>query len=128
MGEIRQRRRLTAWLGMLALLVNALAGAIALPAKMTTSADGLLGTLVICTADGARTLPVADGAPQHSSPAEHCAACLLVAHHALAVALLLTVIAFPASDAARQPSAATHTPTPTLSLGGIGSRAPPLSA
>jgi hypothetical protein len=127
MGVNRHRRRLAAWLGAVALLINVLAGAIALPAKMALPADGLLGTLVICTADGARTLPGADDAPQHSST-EHCAACVLVAQHALAVAFFLGVVAFPAPDAARQPTTVTRAPSPTLSLGGIGSRAPPLSA
>lgn len=125
MRGVRRHQRAWAWLATIALLSNVLV-ALA-PSKAASLVDDILGPLVICTADGAKTAQNRGGTDRHT-PSEHCPACTLLAQFVLAVTIILTAIAFPAlADAI---------PTPTgsgllalhLSLGGIRSRAPPLSA
>jgi hypothetical protein len=119
-----------AWLGIVALLGNVMAGAFGYgPAKnMVPLVDEVLGALIICTSDGAKDGSHGGGLPVHN-PADHCPACVTVAKVALAVALvLLAVVAFPLPVAARPVPIGSRPPAPRLSLGGIGSRAPPLLA
>jgi hypothetical protein len=126
----RKYKRCLAWLGIMALLGNVMAGAFGYaPArKMVPLVDEVLGVLIICTADGAKDGSHGGGSPIHN-PADHCPACVTVAKVALAVALvLLAVIAFPLPVAARPVPIRSRPLAPHLSLGGIGSRAPPLFA
>jgi hypothetical protein len=126
---LRKSRRGWAWLGIMALLGNVMVGAFGYaPAKkMVPVVDEILGALVICTSDGAKDASHG-GSPIHN-PSDHCPACVTLAKVALAAALiLLAVIAFPLPVAARLVPARSRRPAPRLSLGGIGSRAPPLFA
>ena len=126
----RKYRRGLAWLGIMALLVNVMAGAFGyVPAKkMVPLVDEVLGALIICTSDGATDGSHGNGSPVHN-PADHCPVCVTFAKVALAVALvLLAVIAFPLPVAARPVPIRWRPLAPHLSLGGVGSRAPPLFA
>lgn len=130
MGRIRHHKRILGWLSALAFVCNLLAGAFYYaPAKMAQLSDEFLGPLVICTSHGAMTVPQGDGAPHPGGPADHCPACIPLAKVALAVALIfLAVFAFPLPVAARPVPIRSRALAPHLSLGGIGSRAPPLLA
>lgn len=123
----RKYRRCFAWLGIIALLGNVMAGAFGYaPAKkLRPVVDEVLGVLIICTSDGAVDGSHGGSSPVHN-PADHCPACVTIAKVALAVALvLLAVIAFPLSIAGRPVPIRSRPPVPQLCLGGIGSRAPP---
>jgi Protein of unknown function (DUF2946) len=127
---VRIYKRGLAWLGIMALLGNVMAGAFGyVPAKkMVPVVDEILGALIICTADGATDGSHGGGSPIHN-PADHCPACMTLAKVALAAAIiLLGVIAFPLPVAARPVPIRSRPLVPHLSLGGIGSRAPPLFA
>ena len=127
---LRKLKRYAAWLGIIALLGNVMAGAFGyVPAKkMAPVVDEILGVLVICTADGTQDASHGGGSPIHN-PADHCPACVMLAKVALATALiLLAVIAFPLPVAPRPVPIRSRRLAPRLSLGGIGSRAPPLFA
>jgi hypothetical protein len=127
---LRKLKRYAAWLGVMALLGNVMAGAFGyVPAKkMAPVVDEILGALVICTSDGAQDASHGGGLPIHN-PADHCPACVTLAKVALATALiLLAVIAFPLPVAPRSVPIRSRRLAPRLSLGGIGSRAPPLFA
>ena len=126
----RKYRRCFAWLGIIALLGNVMAGAFGYaPAKkLMPVVDEVLGVLIICTSDGAVEGSHGSRSPIHN-PADHCPACVTIAKVALAVALvLLAVIAFPLPVAGRPVPERSRPPVPHLCLGGIGSRAPPLFA
>src|SRR4030095_7167826 len=66
MGAIRQQRTLIAWIAMLALLGNVVAGMFCSPPLKRAGAAGypteLLGALVICSEHGEQTLPDDGGA------------------------------------------------------------------
>jgi hypothetical protein len=110
-------------LGGVALLCNVLATFIvcARPAL----ADGALASIVICTASGAKSVP-AEGDAGDKFAAGHCPACS-VAQFVLAVTVAITAAPLPLAAAdARAPCVSSQLPV-HLSLGGIRSRAPPLS-
>ena len=125
MGGVRRHKRTWAWLAIIALLSNVLM-ALA-PSKAASLVDDIFGPLVICTANGAK-IPQGDGGSGGRTPSDHCPTCTLLAQFVLAVTVIVTAITFPVLAAA--------IPTPMdlglfalrLSLGGIRSRAPPLSA
>ena len=126
----RKYKRYLAWLGIMALLGNVMAGAFGyVPARnILPAVDEVLGALVICTSEGAKDGSHGSGSPIHN-PAEHCPACVTAAKVALAAAfVLLAAIAFPSPRVRRPGSIHSRPPAPRLSLGGIGSRAPPLFA
>ena len=120
---------MVAWLVALALLSNLLAGALYLSpasAKAGKLVDAVLGTLVICNGAGGLT-DHGDGSPRPSS--EHCKLCPLLASFVLLATLALILLTFPAPTAFKPPAAAfARTLADHLSLGGIYSRGPPLSA
>jgi hypothetical protein len=129
MLALRRHKRVSTWLGLLALLSNVLAVAVFAPAKMAPLFDELLGALVICTSDGAKTLGQSDGRAPHRGAAEHCPACTLVAQVALAITAILGIFAFPTPISVKPPlPVRSRAPATYLRLGGIGSRAPPLFA
>ena len=91
------RKHLMAWLGIIALLGNVLAGAFGNGAasKAMQITDEVLGALVICTPHG----PVwgeldSDGKPVKTPSGEHCPACVTLAKAALAIAILFVAIVF----------------------------------
>ena len=97
------------------------------PATTASLLDDVLGPLVICTADGAQAAPGHGGSGGHA-PANHCPACVTVAQFVLAVAIILTAIAFSLPPAARPTRLQLRSPAVHVSLGGVRSRAPPLFA
>jgi hypothetical protein len=124
-----KRRRLLSWVAALAVLSNVLAGALCHgPAQAAGSIDDILGVHLICTSDGAQT-QVPEGGQDTDGKSKHCDACRLLAAFALiVVALAFAVIAFPSALVSRPPKFDLHTLAEHLSLGGIRSRAPPVSA
>jgi hypothetical protein len=101
------------------------------PARAVVPVHDILGPLVICTEHGPQSVP--DGAVpgsggegQRGGKSGHCTACTLLAGLALAVALVFAAVAFPVRIFYPFQSAA-RTLADHLSLGGIRSRAPPLS-
>ena len=119
---------MVAWLVALTLLSNILAGALNLSpfsAKAAQLVDDVLGTLVICNGAGG-TADHGDGSQRPTS--EHCKLCPLLAAFALIATLALILLAFPVPVAFKPPMALARTLPDHLSLGGIYSRGPPLSA
>lgn len=129
MGSVRQHRVFVAWLVTLTLLSNVLASALCLvPASGKAAAlTDVLGTLVICTSNGAATATDHGGGDTRPS-AEHCQACLLLAGFVLLAAVALVLLTFPPPLVFKPMRALVRTLADHLSLGGIHSRAPPLSA
>src|SRR5215207_3649290 len=124
MGRVRRHRSFAAWLVMLTLVGNALAAALCLAPQSSQAApvaDDVLGAYVICTSNGGTT---ADHGSGDERPAgQHCQACMLLV---AVVALLLLVLPVPLVLAPARTLA--RTLADHLGLGGIRSRAPPLSA
>ena len=130
MGELRRHRTIPACLGVLALLSSILAGAFGYaPVKQVAPVvDDVLGVLTLCVPTALDDNGHAGGAPAHN-PAEHCPACITFAKLAIATAfVLLAIIAFPVGAAPALVPALLQRPATRLSLGGIGSRAPPYFA
>jgi Protein of unknown function (DUF2946) len=129
MGGIRRHRRGTAWLAIIALVSNVLAGAFgAVFANAASAAHEGLGPLVICTANGIEVAPTDGGDTKPQSAKLHCPACTLTAGFALLATVAFSVLAFPPPAAPTLALTRSRAPVRHLSLGGIGSRAPPLSA
>jgi len=128
-SKLRRHLRPLSWLSAAALLWSLLASALApAQAKPAMIVDDVLGPMILCTPDAHGPGLDGDRAPA-DPPSGHCQACLTLAQAApLAVAIVLVAIEFP------PPSASTPTPIrdlprrARLETGGIGSRAPPLSA
>jgi hypothetical protein len=119
------------WLGIVAVLSNVLASilCVAAPVSALVAADDVSSPIVLCTEHGSQVLPGSDpagGSGQDQRNASHCTACTLLAGLALAVALVFAAVAFPARIFQPFRSGA-RTLADHLSLGGIRSRAPPLS-
>jgi hypothetical protein len=122
------------WLGIVAVLSNVLASVLcmAAPVRALVAGDDAPGPIVLCTEHGPQVLPASDPADgsrhdERDSQSSHCTACTLLAGLALAVALVFAAVAFPARIFPRFWSGA-RTLADHLSLGGIRSRAPPISA
>jgi hypothetical protein len=130
MGRLRRRKTGLAWLIAVAFLFSSLGVAFSqgLARKTSPIVDAVLGAIVICTADGA-SADGHGGAPPVHDPSRHCPACLMFAKVALAVALVLLAIgAFALMPPPRPAGSRTPRAAASLSLGGIGSRAPPFFA
>jgi hypothetical protein len=128
MGEIRRHKRIVAWLAIVGLVSHSLLAALYLaPSKVAPLVDEIFGSLVICTSHGAATAPD-DGGSNPYSPSEHCAACVLIAKIAVVIAVIMAAMAFPVRLAVRPVPIPVRSLAVHLSLGGIRSRAPPLSA
>ena len=120
-------RRVSAWLGVTALLSHVLLAALAFPvAKAATGPEQLLDVLVICTADGAKTL-VHDGGGDPQTPDEHCQVCTLLAKPVPAPVPAFAIAVFSEPVTHARAAAATSPPAGHMGLGGIGARAPPVS-
>ena len=130
MGEIRRHRALIAWVAIVVLLGNVVAGFSASSSARNGAADypvDLLGPMIICSEHGPQTLPASDGGkPQ--APGEHCPACL--AATALAFVLAIVVASLLAPLSTRQPFALNHRTifAARLRRAGLAIRAPPLPA
>jgi hypothetical protein len=127
----RKRSCVMGWLGVVAVLGNLLASVLCMaPAKAFVPVDDLLGPLVICTEHGPQAVP--DGAVpgggegRRDGKSIHCTACTLLAGLALAITLVFAAVVFPVRVFYPFQSAA-RTLADHLGLGGIRSRAPPLS-
>lgn len=99
-----------------------------MPSKAAGLVDDLIGPLVICTSDGATTLPHGSGGSGPDKKSDHCTSCTLLAGFALLVALAFAAIVFPPASIRFQLRTGVRTLADHLGLGGIHSRAPPLSA
>src|SRR5262245_64531812 len=133
MGSRRTRARMKGWLGIVAVLSNGLASILCMTSvSPLVAAVDALGPIVLCTEHGPQLLTGDDpaggsGQDQRDGKSSHCTACTLLAGLALVVALVFAAIAFPVRICHPFRSAA-RTLADHLSLGGIHSRAPPLSA
>src|SRR5262249_7607447 len=102
MGSRRDRARVMGWLGVAAVLSNLLAGVVCMaPAKAVGLVDDIYGPLVLGTEHGPQAVPGSDpagggGQDQRQGKSSHCTACTLLAGLALAVALAVAAIVFPA--------------------------------
>lgn len=130
MRSLRRHGRAIGWLGIVALLGNMLVSTVysAQVQGAQTSADSILGSIVICTAHGTETTP-----DQHRDPAQlpanHCPLCALHAAYALAVPLILAAIVFSEPIVGRWSQLAhVRTLADHLSFGCVYSRGPPQSA
>jgi Protein of unknown function (DUF2946) len=122
MKQVRRRKVPLAWIAIVALLGHAV---LSVASKPLARADGILGPLVICTADGAKVVP-GDGNPDAPGPCNHCPACVPLAHFALAVIGGDPVaIVFPAPAALRPPQSRANPLAVHLIHGAIYSRGPP---
>ena len=128
MLRLRRHKRVLGWLAAIALLGNMLVAALLVPSMATALVDDVLGPIVICTADGAKGAPEGGSGSGGHAPSNHCPACVTVAQFALVVAIVLTAVVFPLLPAARPARLQACSLALHLSLGGIRSRAPPLSA
>ena len=131
MESRRERRCVIGRVGVVAVVSNLLASVLCMaPANAVVPVDEILGPLVICTEHGSQTVP--NGAVplgsegQRDGKSTHCTVCTLLAGLALAVTLVFAAVAFPVRVFYAFKSAA-RTLADHLSLGGIRSRAPPLS-
>jgi hypothetical protein len=120
---VRRHGRVVAWLAIIALLSNA--AAFAIFSTRTAAVDHGLGPLVICTADGAMTVP--DDGPQNRQ-ADHCPACRLVTPFILAMPAMEFAIAVSGLAGARPELTPAGQPVPRFRPSANRSRAPPLSA
>jgi hypothetical protein len=138
MRSRRAHAHVMSWLGVVAVLGNLLGSVLCVTtAKVAAPVDDILGPLVLCTTHGPQTLPGSEGpvAPvpgtsgqdQGDGRSSHCTACTLLAGIALLTAFIFAAIAFPVRIFYARKSSA-RTLADHLSLGGIRSRAPPLSA
>jgi DUF2946 family protein len=125
MVGVRRHKRVLRWLAIVALLSNVLTAGLLAPSMAASPVNDLLGPLVICTADGAKTVPGNGGSGRHA-PSDHCPDCVTVKPFAFAVAVVVTAIAFPPQPAAKPARVQSRSPAVHVSLGGIRSRAPPL--
>jgi Protein of unknown function (DUF2946) len=117
-----------AWLVPLAVLSNILASALYVApssAKAAKAVDEVLGTLVICHGAGGAADPSDGNSP---STSEHCKLCPLLAAFVLVATLAPVLVTFPTPAAFSPRPGLARTLADHLSLGGIYSRGPPLSA
>jgi hypothetical protein len=127
--RVRRHKYGLGLLGIVAILSNILAGALChMPSTAAGVVDDVLGALVICTSDGATGVPHEGSGPEPDKKSDHCATCTLLAGFALVIALVFAAIAFPPLSIGFHVRTGVRTLADHLSLGGIHSRAPPLSA
>ena len=115
------------WLAAIALLGNVLAMAFLVSATAAALVDDVLGPVVLCTADGAKTVPGGGSGSGGHAPSNHCPACVTTAQFVLAVVLVLSPIAFPAQSTQGPGPRHSRALAVHLGRGGIRPRAPPLS-
>jgi hypothetical protein len=128
MRRLRNKRGWFSWIAVLAVLGNVLAGALGhVPARGAASLDDMFGAHLMCTGDAAQTQAPGGGQDPDGKTA-HCSLCTLLAGFTLAIALAFAAIAFPATSIFHPLRFDLTTLAEHLSLGGIRSRAPPLSA
>lgn len=132
MGSLPISARGMGWLGIVAVLSNVLAGLLCMtPLSTFAAGDDAAGPIAICTEHGLQVLPESGpkggGRDQHDGHSGHCTACTLLAGLAFALALVFVAIAFPVRIV-RAFKTAARTLADHLSLGGIRSRAPPVTA
>ena len=124
MGRIRRNRVLIAWLTMMAVLGNLVAGlACSLSMPRLAAPDEMLG--VICSSHGA---PAADQQAPAPEPRKPCELCIVAASAVLLPVLMLILLVLPVDTA--PPNLRRAAPRIARRAGGgaLGSRAPPLPA
>jgi hypothetical protein len=116
------------WIAVIAVLGNAAAGALGhAPARRTAGQDDMFGAHLMCVG-GAAHAQAPGGSQEPAGKSAHCALCTLLAGFTLAAALVFVAIAFPPAYILHPLRFDLTTLAEHLSLGGIRSRAPPLSA
>ena len=130
MRRLRNKRRWASWMAVIALLGNVLAGALGHgAARAAADLDDMFGAHLMCTGGADATQPQAPSGGQDSDgKPSHCVICTLLVGFGLAVALVFAAIAFPATYIFHPLRFDLATIAEHLNLGGIRSRAPPLSA
>jgi hypothetical protein len=126
MSCVRRQRRAIAWLAIVALVSNVV-GAFA-PAKGLAAAADPLGSIVICTADGAKMVHGDGSSDGQAALSGHCPACRLLVAFVLPAPILDAGMAFRVEAVSLPVPAVAGVLPIALRLGGIRSRAPPLSA
>lgn len=123
MGRIRHNRVLIAWLTMMAVLGNLVAGlACSLPVPRQAP-DEMLG--VICSSHGA---PVADQQAPAPEPRKPCELCIVAASAVLLPVLMLILLVLSVDTAPPRLRRAVPCIARRAGGGALGSRAPPLPA
>ena len=125
MRALRRHKRPFTLVGIMALLCNVLV--LLLCCTQSSPADSPFGSsLVICAANGAKSLPADRNSKEHVTIG-YCVACA-PAQFVLDVSIVLPPAEFPIPVARAHVSSAISLLPLHLGLGGIQSRAPPLSA
>jgi hypothetical protein len=124
MGIIRHHRALIAWVALVALIGNLVAGMFCAVPPKPPALDPFFGA-VICTSHGEQVPADENGSPPPSKPCQICIAAIALSLILLVSALLgLIPAALPRWFAFRFVAA----PADGLRRDGLGSRAPPLPA
>jgi Protein of unknown function (DUF2946) len=128
MRRLRNRLGWLSWISVIAVLGNVVAGAFGFAsARGTAGLDDMFGAHLMCTGDAVQTEAPGGGQDREGKSA-HCALCTLLAGFTLAIALVFAAIAFPSTCTLHPLRFDLTTLADHLSLGGIRSRAPPLTA
>jgi hypothetical protein len=124
MGAIRQQRTLIAWIAIVALLGNVVAGLFCASTGPVAVDDpsSLLG--VLCTSHGEDTAPN-DGGMQ-PPPTKPCQICITVASFVLVYALVALALLMPLPVSLRNAFPSLPPLLSAIRSGALGSRAPPL--
>jgi hypothetical protein len=125
MGIVRRNRVLIAWMAMVVLMSNLVVAVLCSAPSKHTAADPLLGAVIICTGDGAETIPAED---QNAPLTQACQLCTTVIGPSLLL-LIATLAWLMAPLVGRLLVFNNHgflRPWPCRA--GLGSRAPPLPA
>lgn len=128
MRHIRNRLGWLSWIAAIAVLGNVVAGALGhAPARGTAGLDDMFGAHLMCTGDAVQA-QAPGGSQDPDGKSAHCVLCTLLPVFTLAIALVFAAIAFPSTYIFHPLRFDLTTLADHLSLGGIRSRAPPLSA
>jgi len=127
MRDLRNKRYWLCWIAVIAVLGNVIAGAVGhAPARGAAALDDMFGAHLMCAGDATQT-QVPGGGHDPDGKVAHCALCTLLTGFALAVAAAFAAIAFPPNRVSVAIRFDLTTLAEHLSLGGVRSRAPPLS-
>ena len=128
MRRLRNGLGWLSWIGVIAVLGNVVTGALGhAPAGSTAGLDDMFGAHLMCAGDAGQTR-TPGGSQDPDGKSAHCALCTLLPVFTLAIALVFAAIAFPPTYIFHPLRFDLTTLADHLSLGGIRSRAPPLSA
>lgn len=128
MRHLRGKLLWLGWIAVIAVLGPVVADALGhAPARGIADPDDMFGAHLMC-AGGAAQTQAPGGSRDPDGKSAHCALCTLLTGFTLAVALVFATIAFPSTYIFHALRFDLTTLAEHLSLGGIRSRAPPVSA